>query len=125
MAFLEDNKPVDEIPLTLEDITAGTKFERTVVLKSVNDAYNGKAVKVRSLTGRVFRELMHKFHIKDNDPTVSFDMSMEACRRGIVDKAIASRVDDLDEEVISQLGMAIIVASQPKDEKKVEELFQE
>ncbi len=115
---------MDKIPLTIDDITAGTKFERTVILESINDIYNGKAVKIHSLTGRVFKELMHKFNNQDIEhPTVSFDMATEACKQGIVDKALASRVEDMDQDVVTQLGMEIIAASRPKEEKKVEELF--
>jgi hypothetical protein len=108
--------------LSVEELTAGINFERTVVLESVNDVYHGKAVKIRSLRGSEFKRLLHKYHVtEDADASISWDMALEACQMGMIDKALAARAADLDREVIEQIGNAIIMASRPKPVKEAED----
>ena len=108
--------------LSVEELTAGINFERTVVLDSANDIYHGKSVKVRSLRGSEFKKLLHKHNISENsDAAVSFDMALDACGLAIVDKALAAKAGDLDQEVILQIGEAIIAASRPKSVKAAED----
>jgi len=48
------------IEISAEDISLGMKNERTVIIESANPAYNGKAIRVRTLRGREFRSITSK-----------------------------------------------------------------
>lgn len=111
---MTDSTPVE---LTVEDIALGMKNERTVILRSANPIYDGKAVRVRTLRGREFRQIVQKIHIGKDDVAGGYAMALEACRLGIVTPGIASMLDDLDHDIIMQIGNQILAASRPKEEE--------
>ncbi len=106
--------------ITADDITAGIKFERTLLIESANGHYNGKSIRIRSLRGREFRAVTKKVRVGREDLAGNFELAVEACKLGIVTSGIAARLDDLDHDVILQIGEAIIAASEAK-EKEVED----
>ena len=104
------------LELSAEDISLGMKNERTVIIESANPVYNGKAVRVRTLRGREFRQITAKVHVGADDLAGSFAFAMEACKVGIVTPGLVSMLDDLDHDVILQIGQDIIAASEPKED---------
>jgi len=107
-----------EMEMTAEDITLGMQNERTITLKSPNPQYNGKMVRVRSLRGGEFRKIMNMVRISgSNDMAGSFAMAMEASRSGIVTPGISDKLDNLDHDIILQIGQAILSGSEPKEEE--------
>ncbi len=110
-------EPLEILP---EDITAGMKNERKLILESANDQYNGKMIRIRSLRGREFRAITKKVRVGREDLAGNFELAMEACKLGIITPGIAARLEDMDHDVILQIGEAIIAASEPK-EKEVED----
>lgn len=109
---------MSELEMTAEDITLGMQNERTVTLKSPNPQYNGKTVRVRSLRGGEFRKIMNTVRITgSNDMAGSFAMAMEACKSGIVTPGINDKLDNLDHDIILQIGQAILSGSEPKEEE--------
>ena len=107
-----------EMEMTAEDITLGMQNERTITLKSPNPQYNGKTVRIRSLRGREFREITRKVRINgSSDLAGGFAMAMEACKSGIKTPGLCGRLDDIDEDVILQIGQAIMTRSEPKEEE--------
>jgi hypothetical protein len=106
-----DNKSVP-LEISAEDISLGMANERTVIIESANPAYNGKAVRVRSLRGREFRQITAKVHVGSDDLAGSFAFAMEACKLGIVTPGIVPKLEDLDQDVILQVGEEIIAASE-------------
>lgn len=112
-----DNKYSTPVELTEDDISLGMKNERTVVLRSTNPVYDGKAVRVRTLRGREFRDIIQRIHIGKDDVAGGYAMALEACRLGIVTPGIASKLDDLDHDIILQIGNQILAASRPKEEE--------
>jgi hypothetical protein len=105
------------IEISVEDITLGMKNERTVIIESPNQAYNGKAIRIRTLRGREFRSITNKVHVGPDDLAGSFALALEACKLGIVTPGIAKIVEDLDHDVILQVGQEIIAVSEPKEEQ--------
>jgi hypothetical protein len=99
-----------------EEIQAGIAMERVVVVKSANPVYNKKAFRVRSLRGKEFRQIVHKINIKKGDVASNFDICLEACRLAILTPGVAERVDDLDHDVVLQIGSEILGASEPNEE---------
>lgn len=107
-----------EQEMTAEDITLGMLNERTVTLRSPNPQYNGKMVRIRSLRGGEFRRITTKVRIVgSNDLAGGFAMAMEACKSGIVTAGISDRLDDMDEDIILQIGQAIMTGSEPREEE--------
>ena len=104
------------IEISVEDITLGMKNERTVIIESSNPAYDGKAVRVRTLRGREFRSITNKVHVGSDDLAGSFALALEACKLGIVSPGIAKLVDDLDHDIILQIGQDIIATSEPQED---------
>ena len=105
------------LELSAEDISLGMKNERTVIIESVNPVYNGKAVRVRTLRGREFRQITNKVHVGTDDLAGSFAFALEACKVGIVTPGLVSKLDDIDHDVILQIGQDIIAASEPKEDE--------
>jgi hypothetical protein len=103
--------------LSAEDISLGMKNERTVIIESANPVYNGKAVRIRTLRGREFRQITAKVHVGPEDLAGNFMLAMEAAKIGVVTPGIAAKIEDLDHDIILQVGEAIIAASQPDEEK--------
>jgi hypothetical protein len=109
--------PVSAMELTVEDMNLGMLNERTIILESANESYNGKAVRIRTLRGREFRSITNKVHVGKDDLAGNFALALEACKIGITTPGIAAKADDLDHDVILQLGGEIISASEPKVEE--------
>ncbi|MFA5407962.1 MAG: hypothetical protein WC343_04230 [Bacilli bacterium] len=106
-----------ELEMTAEDITLGMQNERTVTLKSANPQYDGKMVRVRSLRGGEFRRITTKVRIVgSSDLAGSFAMASEACKTGIVTPGVSDRLEDLDHDIILQIGQEILSASKPAEE---------
>ncbi|MGB5101053.1 MAG: hypothetical protein WBN94_10715 [Methanothrix sp.] len=105
------------IEISVEDIGLGMKSERIVIIKSANPAYDGKAIRVRTLRGREFRSITNKIHVGPEDLAGNFALALEACRVAVITPGIAKIIDDLDHDVILQVGQDIIAASEPKEEK--------
>ena len=101
--------------LSVEDITLGMKNERTVIIESENPSYDGKAVRIRTLRGREFRQITAKVHAGTDDLAGSFGLALEACKLGIVTPGVAAQVDSIDQDVILQIGAEILAASKPKE----------
>lgn len=112
-----ENNTSTPIEISVEDITLGMKNERIVIIKSTNPVYDGKAVRVRTLRGREFRSLTGKVHVSQNDLASNFAIAVEACKLAILSPGIAKMVDDLDHDVILQIGQDILAASEPKEEE--------
>ena len=102
--------------LSVEDITLGMKNERTVIIESENPSYDGKAVRIRTLRGREFRQITAKVHAGTDDLAGSFGLALEACKLGIVTPGVAAQVDSIDQDVILQIGAEILAASKPKED---------
>lgn len=103
--------------LSVEDITLGMKNERTVIIKSENPFYDGKAVRIRTLRGREFRQITAKVRTGPDDLAGSFSLALEACKLGILTPGVADQVDSIDQDVILQIGAEILTASKPKEEE--------
>lgn len=99
--------------LSVEDITLGMKNERTVIIKSANPSYDGKAVRIRTLRGREFRQITTKIRVVPEDLAGNFALALEACKLGIVTPGVAEQVDSIDQDVILQIGSEILAASGP------------
>jgi hypothetical protein len=111
---------VPEIELTLQDITEGSNFIRSVVLRSSNPNYNGKTIKYHSLDGDRFALAMENAGLTGNqDPSESFRFLMEICKLGIVNKEVARMFAKADQDVIQQVGKLILGVSK-LDEKQTE-----
>ena len=105
-----------EIEIAPEDITEGAKYTRKVKVQSANPFYNGKTFIIRSLKAGEFGRAMKKAGLsRDQDPAESFDFMLETCRLGIVNKAIADQVNVIDEDVILQVGSAIMAVTNPSE----------
>lgn len=105
-----------EIELTAEDITAGSKHEKRLVLKSDNPNYNGKTIKYKTLTATEFDTVMSSRNLHSGD--VKFSTLVKICEIGILNPGVGKNAGTLDYDLIVQIGNAIIGASKP-DEKKV------
>ncbi|OPY54703.1 MAG: hypothetical protein A4E48_00282 [Methanosaeta sp. PtaU1.Bin060] len=104
------------LELSAEDIIAGIKVERTVVLKSANEHYNGKVVRIRTLRAREFRQIANKVRLEgEADLAGSYSMAMEACKLGIITPGIVARLEDLDHDLVMQIGSAIYAASRVEE----------
>lgn len=104
--------------MSAEDITLGMKNERTVIIESANQAYNGKAVRIRTLRGREFRQITAKVRVAGiEDLNGNFALAIEAAKIGIVTPGIAAKLEDIDHDVIVQIGQEILQASMPDEEK--------
>jgi hypothetical protein len=109
-----------EIELTVQDITMGTAFTKSIVLDSSNPVYNGKTLKYRALSASEFATAMEKSgYTSEQNPAVSFRFLIEACKLGIVSPGVGKQAGSLDKEVIAQVGGAILGASDVSS-KKVE-----
>jgi hypothetical protein len=106
-----------ELEITAEDITLGMKNERTVTIESANPVYNGKIVRVRSLRGGEFRRITQMVRVGPKDLAGSFAMAMEACKIGIVTPGIGAVLNNIDQDVLLQIGQEILAASEPKEEE--------
>jgi len=108
------------VEITVEDILAGIKEERLVIIESGNPSYNGKSIRVRPLRAREFRKITAKVHVGKEDLHGNFELAFEACRIGIITPGIAEKLDDLDPDVILQVGQDILASSEAQD-KAVED----
>jgi hypothetical protein len=102
--------------LCVEDISLGMAVEKTVVLVSDNPIYNGKSIRVRALRGKEFRQLTARVKVSQNDLASNFALALDACKIAILTPGIASMVDDMDNDIILQIGEAILSASEPKED---------
>lgn len=113
-----------EIDLTPEDITLGSQYSRKLVLQSTNPHYNGKTVEYRALTGKEFSKVMRKVGLsREQDPAESYEFLIAIGEIGIKNQSIASKFGDLDNDVITQLGNAILGITNVSD-KDVDKFFQ-
>ena len=103
--------------LSVEDITLGMANERTVIIESANPCYDSKSIRVRTLRGREFRQITNKIHVGAEDLAGNFAFAMEACKIGIITPGITSKLEDLDHDIILQVGEEIIAASKPKEDE--------
>ena len=92
------------LELSAEDISLGMKNERTVIIESANPIYDGKAVRVRTLRGREFRQLTARVNVGKEDLAGSFAFAMEACKVGIITPGLADLLDNIDHDIILQIG---------------------
>lgn len=111
------DKYTTPVELTEEDISLGMQHERIVVLESQNPLYKGKAVRVRALRGREFRQITQGVQIRGKeDINGAFRMAFEACKLGILTPGISKHLDDLDHDIIEQIGNEILAASEPRED---------
>ena len=103
--------------LSAEDITLVMKNERTVIIESANPVYDGKAVRIRTLRGREFRQITAKVHVGPEDLAGNYALAMEAAKIGIITPGISTLLENMDHDVVVQIGQEILVASQPDEEK--------
>jgi len=116
----ESSSAADAVEITAGDISAGILQERSVLIESGNPCYNGKSIRVRSLRAREFRKITAKVHVGKEDLHGNFELAFEACRIGIITPGIAEKLDDLDPDVILQVGQDILASSEAQD-KAVED----
>jgi hypothetical protein len=114
------NSNLTPVEITAEDISAGIKEERVVLIESGNPRYNGKSIRVRSLRAREFRKITAKVHVGKDDLHGNFELAFEAAKIGIVTPGIAEKLDDIDPDVILQVGQDILASSEAND-KAVED----
>jgi hypothetical protein len=103
--------------LCIEDIELGMAVEKTVELKSDNPIYNGKSVRVRALRGKEFRQISQRSKVISGDIASNFILALEACKVAIITPGIASKIDDVDNDIILQLGEAILAVSGANEEE--------
>lgn len=108
--------------ITDEDIRMGSDYDWPILLKSANSRYEGKVIRIRSLTGNEYRGIVKKVRATIDDFADSFSLSFEACAIAITTPGLSKKVSDLDQEVVKQVGEAILKASIP-DENQVEDFF--
>ena len=114
-----------EILLTVDDITHGTAFTKKIVLKSSNPHYDGKTIEYRALSAAEMAHAMRDSKMGSGaDPSKNFEFMIEACKIGITTAGIGPKADQLDTDIITQIGGAILGVSQPT-EAQVEAVFQE
>jgi hypothetical protein len=104
--------------LTGEMITYGTKFIKTIEIKS--EIY-GKApdykiaIDIKPINRLEMKRIFKKYEIKDADSKMDMgkadEMMSEVCKLGIVDQAIVSKLDDLMEFLSSKIGAEILALS--------------
>lgn len=112
---MNTNTELPEIELQLGDITEGSKYTRKVILHSDNPNYDGKTVIVRNLKSKEFNKITVDMPIEMSLSEV-LQMSLEACRIGIVNKDVARMVDDFPPDIIDQIGGAILGSTKPKEQ---------
>lgn len=100
----------------VDDIPAGISFERTVVVHSKNKIYDGKAFRIRSLTGQEFRQLTAKTKLVRGDVGANFLACQEACAVAILTDGVAKMVPKMPHDVILQIGGEILDVSDGKEE---------
>ncbi len=114
-----DSTPMEA---TAEDIMAGIKNEKIVVIDNENSGLHGKAIKVRLLRAREYRSLTQKVHVsvKDLDIGSAFALQYEACKIAkpptILTPGILEHLDDMDPTDVAQIGDAILNFSAPKED---------
>lgn len=118
-------KDKPEIELTIDDITKGSEYVRSIVIESKNPHYDGKTIKYRSLTGEEMADAMTKAKMgRSQDPADSIKLMIEIGKTGVVSPGIGKAFGKLPNDVITSVGSAILGVSQPS-EKDVEKIFQE
>jgi hypothetical protein len=117
-----DSTPMEA---TAEDIMAGIKNEKIVVIDNENSGLYGKAIKVRLLRAREYRSLTQRVHVsvgpnKDLDIGSAFALQYEACKIAkpptILTPGILEHLDDMDPTDVAQIGDAILNFSAPKED---------
>jgi len=101
----------------VDDIPAGASFERTVVVHSANKIYDGKAFRIRSLTGMEFRQLATKTKLVRGNVASNFLACQEACATAILTEGVAKMVPKMPHDVILQIGGEILDVSGGKEEQ--------
>ena len=112
---MNTNIELPEIELQSGDIIEGSKHTRKVILHSDNPNYDGKTVVVRNLKSKEFNKITENMPIEMGLSEV-LQMSLEACRIGIVNKDVAKMVDDFPPDIIDQIGGAILGSTKPKEQ---------
>jgi len=102
---------------TIEDLTKGLAFERSIVLDTPNTYLDGKKVRYRSLRGREFRRITQRIQVGKDDLAGNYALALEACKVAILTPGFAERAEDMDHDVVLQIGQAIIDASKPEEEE--------
>lgn len=114
-----------EIELSIQDLTLGKDFTRSIVIKSENPNYDNKTIKYRALTATEFTIAMEKAGLgKEQDPSSSFKFLIRACEMGIVTPGIGPKAGTLDKDIITEVGGKILGVSQ-SNEAKVAKTFPE
>ena len=113
-----------EIELTLDDITQGASYTRSIVLESKIPTYDGKTIKYRTLTADEMAAAMKNAKIgRGTDPGDNITLLIEICKVGIVTAGVGKAAGKLPSDVVTAVGAAILGVSQPA-EADVEAMFQ-
>jgi len=108
--------PEMAVEFNVDDIPAGASFERTVVVHTKNKIYDGKAFRIRSLTGMEFRQITSKIKLMKGDVASNFLACQEACATAILTEGVAKMVPKMPHDVILQIGGEILDVSDGKEE---------
>ncbi len=111
------------VEVDAEDVKMGIKREKIVIMQSENENLNGKAIRVRPLRAREYKELTGKVILKLNAPDLgsAFALQYAACKitkpsPTILTPGIQELIDDMAQSDVGQLGDAILGMSAPKEE---------
>ena len=108
--------PEMAVEFNVDDIPAGASFERTIVVHTKNKIYDGKAFRIRSLTGMEFRQITSKIKLMKGDVASNFLACQEACAVAILTQGVAKLVPKMPHDVILQIGGEILDVSDGKEE---------
>jgi hypothetical protein len=111
------NKKLEPIPFDPAEIDEGIKYERTVVTKSNNPTYDNRSFGIRSLRGGEYRAILNKINPRPQNMADANVLAYEACKKGLLNEAIVKRLDDIDADVILQIGSEILEVSKPMEEE--------
>ena len=100
-----------------DDIQRRAATERPVVVHSMNKIYDGKAFRIRSLTGMEFRQITSKIKLMKGDVASNFLACQEACATAILTEGVAKMVPKMPHDVILQIGGEILDVSGGKEEQ--------
>ena len=108
--------PEMAVEFNVDDIPAGASFERTVVVHTKNKIYDGKAFRIRSLTGMEFRQITAKIKLMKGDVASNFLACQEACRIAVLTQGVSEKVPKIPYDVILQIGGEILDVSDGNEE---------
>ena len=107
-----------------EDITAGIKAERIVIIKSKNPNYNGKAVRIRALRAQEFKSLTARVAVRKDNLGDAYALSYAVCEAGVLTPIFKARLAELDEDIVSQVGQEIL-STETASPKEVEDAVED